>query len=171
MTTISKKQAADLVPPAEPTLRHPADSIGDRRVAWRSALDSAWQRKIDELIALSKALSSPTSDDDGSPAGRDVRVSSRLQARTERSYDELAAIEDAIARIDDGTYGVCAGCDQAMSDQWLADKHEVRYCPDCSLRLVSWRPSLPEVPPSARVQQARPKPDPGVRRRRSQPAA
>lgn len=170
MTTTSTKLAADPVPAAEPTPRHPAGSAGDRLASWRLALDSAWQRKIDEVIALSKAFCGMTSDDDASAAGRDVRVLSRLQARTGRAYDDLAAIEEAIARIDDGTYGMCAGCDRAMSDEWLAARPEARYCPDCSLLLVSWQqPDLPSAPPSAPARRAQPKPGPGVRRQRSRP--
>jgi RNA polymerase-binding transcription factor len=133
MTTISTKLTPDL-DPAEPNLRYLVHSIDERRARWRLALDSAWRRKMDEVIALSKAFCGLTSDDGGSPANRGVRVSSRLHARTECAYDELVAIEDAIARIDDGTYGMCASCNRIMSDEWLADKPEVRYCPDCALR-------------------------------------
>jgi len=136
MATISTKPAADLVPPAEPTPGHLLDSVDDRRARWRLALNSAWQCKIDEVIALSKAFCGLTSEDRGSLADPSVRVLNRLQAKTERAYDELAAIEDAVARIDDGTYGLCASCHHAMSDEWLADKPEVLYCPDCSLRQV-----------------------------------
>ncbi len=169
MTTTSTTPTEDLGPP-EQALRYPAGSVGDRRVRWRLALDSAWQCKIDEVIALSKAVCGLSSDDDGSAASQGVLVSSRLQARTERAYDELAAIEDAIARIDDGTYGMCAGCDRAMSDEWLAAQPGARYCPDCSLRLVSWQqPDLPHAQPSAPVQRARPKPGAGIRRQRSRP--
>lgn len=141
MTTIVTKPAADLAAPAEPIVRHRVDSEQDRRLRWRLALDAAWRRKIDEAIALSKALCGLTSDEDASPASRGMPESGRLQARTERAYDEVAAIEDAIARVDDGTYGICAACDQAMSDDWLADKPEVRYCPQCSLRRVSQQPT------------------------------
>jgi DnaK suppressor protein len=100
----------------------------------RLTLESSWQRKIDEVIALSKAIYGLAPDDDGSPAGPRIRASGRLHARTERSYDDLAAIEDAIARIDEGMYGMCEGCGLAMPDEWLAAKPQVRYCPDCSLR-------------------------------------
>jgi RNA polymerase-binding transcription factor DksA len=138
----------DLVPPAWPTRRHPVDSAGDRQVRWRLALEAAWQRKIDEAIALSTALCDLTSDDEGGQAGPRTQVPGRLQARTERAYDELAAIEDAIARIDDGTYGACDGCDQAMSDDWLTGQPEVRYCPDCCLRRVSSQRPRPARCPS-----------------------
>ncbi len=155
MTTIGTKLATGPVPSAGPALHHSAGPIEDRRVRWRLALDSAWQRKIDEVITLSKAVCGLTSEDDAGPADPVVQVSARLRARTERAYDELAAIEEAIVRIDDETYGLCAGCERAMSDEWLADKPEVRYCPDCSLRLVSWqRPGLRQAPRSAAVHRA-----------------
>jgi len=102
----------------------------------RLNLEAAWQRKIEEVIALSKACYGLTPDDDDSPASRCTQASGRLRARTERAYDELAAIEDAIAKVDDGMYGMCEGCDLAMPDEWLADKPDVQYCPDCSVRLA-----------------------------------
>jgi DnaK suppressor protein len=114
-----------------PTRRQSAGSTEDRRVTWRRTLESAWQRKIDEAITLTKASSGSPWDDDGSPASWGMQLS-RLQARTERAYEDLAAIEEAMSRVDHGAYGTCAGCDRAMSDEWLAEKPEVRYCPDCS---------------------------------------
>ena len=111
-------------------------------MSWRLALDRAWQRKMDEVIALSKACCGLTSDDDSRPADLGVRVSRRLQARTALAYDGLADIEDAIARIDAGTYGMCAGCDQAMCDEWLATRPERRYCPDCSPSMTAVMPSV-----------------------------
>jgi RNA polymerase-binding transcription factor DksA len=133
--TRSTKLAAGQTPFPRSARRHSADSIEDPRLRWRLALDSAWQRKIDEAITLSMASAGLT-DDDGGPAQRSTPTPGRLLARTEHAYDELAGIEDAMARIDDGTYGVCAGCGHAMSDEWLADKPEERYCADCSLVLV-----------------------------------
>ncbi len=166
MRTIPTQLAAHLGPAGEPTVRHPVDSVDDRLARSRFTLDTAWRRKMDEVIALSKAFCGLTSDD-GNPARPDVRASSRLEDRTERAYDELVAIEDAIARIDDGTYGMCASCDQAMSDEWLADKPAVRYCPDCFLRRVSRQePELPDISPWVSVHRARAEQGPGVRRRR-----
>lgn len=153
------------MPPAGPSLQDPVDSGGNRLARWRLTLDSAWRRKMDEVIALSKVFCGLTSDDDGNPARPGVLASSRLEARTERAYDDLVAIEDAIARIDDGTYGMCASCGQAMSDEWLAHKPAVRYCPACSLRRMSRQePGLPDTSPSACVRGARAKHGPGVRR-------
>jgi hypothetical protein len=108
----SMRQAApDPVLAGKTAPRHLAQVTEDCRARWRLALDSAWERKIDEIIALSKASFGLTSDDDGNPAQGGLPVSSRLHARTERAYQELAAIEEDIARIEDGTYGPGRGCD------------------------------------------------------------
>ncbi|HEY7325325.1 MAG TPA: hypothetical protein VH520_10925 [Streptosporangiaceae bacterium] len=171
MRTIPTKLAALSGPAADPTLRSPVDSVDDHLARSRLILDTAWRRKMDEVIALSKAFCGLTSDDDGDPASRGVRASSRLAARTERAYDELVAIEDAIARVDDGTYGICASCDHAMPHEWLADKPAALYCPACFLlRMSRQEPDLPGTSPSDAVHRAQPKQGPGVRRRRSQPA-
>jgi RNA polymerase-binding transcription factor DksA len=135
-TTSTKLTAAGLVPHARPNRQHRADSGKDCRGGWRLALNSAWQRKIDEVITLSMASGGLTSDAEYGLADQGGGVSSRLHARTERAYYEVAAIEEAIARIDAGTYGMCTECRQHMADEWLADKPENPYCPDCSLRLV-----------------------------------
>jgi DnaK suppressor protein len=166
MRTTQTKLAAGLVPPTGLSLRDPVDSDGKRPARWRLILDSAWRRKMDEVIALSKVFCGLTSNDDGNPARPGAWASSRLEARTERAYDELVAIEDAIARIDDGTYGMCASCRQSMPDEWLADNPAVRYCPDCFLRRTSRQePDLPGTSPSAGPRRARPKQGSGVRRR------
>jgi RNA polymerase-binding transcription factor DksA len=177
MTTSTKLSSAELVPPAEP--RHQADSTADRRGAQRIDLESAWQSKVSEVITLSKACCGLTSDADCSPADFGAGASSKLRARTDRAYDELTAIEDAIARIDDGTYGMCVGCGRTMPDERLVGKPAVQYrpgqycpeqyCPDCSARLVSWQQSdLRKANPSATVKRGWSKPGPGVQRRRRQ---
>jgi DnaK suppressor protein len=137
MTTTSAKLAvASMVPRARPKLQQSADSGKDRRGAWRQALNSAWERKIDEVIVLSMASGGLPSDDECGPPDQGVQVSRRLHTRTERAYHEVAAIEEAIARVDAGTYGICDGCGHTMSDEWLAEMPETQYCPDCSLRHV-----------------------------------
>lgn len=108
---------------------------------WKLVLEVRWQRKIDEVIILSQARSGLSGEPAETPATPGVRQSRRLRARIDAALDDVAAIEDALARLDDGSYGACAGCERPMAAEWLADTPEARYCPDCSLRLVSWQPS------------------------------
>lgn len=107
---------------------------------WKLILESRWQRKIDEVVILSQARSGLTSEPDETATVPGIGQSRRLGARLDAALGEVAALEEALARMDDGSYGICAGCDRSMAAEWLADAPETRYCPDCSLRLVSWQP-------------------------------
>jgi DnaK suppressor protein len=145
---------------------------------WRLALQTRWQRKIDEVVILSQARSGLTSEPDETAPG--VRRSGRLGARIDAALDQVVAIEEALARLDDGSYGICAGCDRPMAAEWLADTPETRYCPDCSLHLVSWQPpskrkvqavrraDAPDA--SAEAQQGAPKPTEPKRHQVRRPA-
>jgi RNA polymerase-binding transcription factor DksA len=109
-------------------------------VRWQQALESRWQRKIDEVIVLSRARGGLSSGAGDGRVAQGVQRSRRLGARIDAALDEVAAIEEALARLADGSYGTCAGCDRPMAAEWLTETPETRYCPDCSLRLMSWQP-------------------------------
>lgn len=108
-------------------------------VRWRAALESRWQQKLDELIILSRACAdiAAETEDTAYPGTPPYR---QLRRRTELAYENLAAIEAAIARLDAGTYGTCARCGSLMSNDWLADQPDVRLCRPCTSRLVCERP-------------------------------
>jgi len=56
-------------------------------------------------------------------------------ARAARLADieaELAGIETALGRLDDGTYGRCSGCDATLDDAWLEQHPATTTCPGCS---------------------------------------
>jgi DnaK suppressor protein len=117
------------------------DSAGANRVRWRAALNARWHRKLDEVVALSAACEDSASVD----ADRAVAPSLRLHDRASIAFDDLAAIEDAMARVDAGTYGRCAACGQQMPEEWLAEEPQIRHCPDCALLLVAWRSPRPRL--------------------------
>jgi DnaK suppressor protein len=121
-----------------------ADAVGPGAVRWRLALETRWQRKVDEVATLSRALRGLSEYPEETLAEPGVRRARRLGARIDGTLEGLAAIEDALARLDQGSYGICAGCDRPLAAEWLADEPETRYCPDCSLHLVSWQsPAVP----------------------------
>ena len=62
--------------------------------------------------------------------GRDA-VTANLKAMTATAIDEIAA---ALARIDDGTYGTCEGCDTAIPAERLEFIPATRYCVNCQQR-------------------------------------
>lgn len=104
---------------------------------WRLVLESMWRRKLDEAIALTKAFYEAMQEYGETPSEPALLSPRRLSSRIDRAYEELADIEDAIARVDNGRYGLCGGCNRPIADERLADEPQVRYCPACSLLLVS----------------------------------
>ncbi len=119
---------------AQPVADEDSSYLG--RVRRRAALDALWQRKLEECVALSAACSGTASVGDDQLAKPTALPS--LPARTTRAFEDLAAIEDAVARIDDGTYGLCATCGQRMPEEWLTEEPQARHCPDCALQQVAW---------------------------------
>jgi RNA polymerase-binding transcription factor DksA len=117
------------------------DRVEPERARWRSALNALWRRKLDEVIALSAACEGTPDVDDGRLADRASSPSLRIRDRANRAFEDLAAVEDAMARIDEGSYGRCAACGQPMSEEWLAEEPQIRHCPGCALLLVRWRSS------------------------------
>jgi DnaK suppressor protein len=108
---------------------------------WRAALESRWTRALEEIIVLSRACAEAwqaSADDTADP----VPVSlARLNDRTELAYQDLADIGAAIDKLHTGSFGICEGCERPMPPDWLADEPQVPRCPDCSLRMVRWRPT------------------------------
>lgn len=51
--------------------------------------------------------------------------------RNRATSSELAQIESALQRIKDGTYGICANCEEAISPQRLRAVPWAKYCIEC----------------------------------------
>ena len=134
--------AGTCVPPVE--AKHPEESTRQNEEInsdrWRPALERLWRRKLDEVIALSQQFYDSPLGHRTHLMNETVASPSQVCSRIDQAYQELANIDDAIASVDNGSHGVCGGCDCRMADEWLAEDPRVRYCPDCSLLLVSWQP-------------------------------
>ena len=50
---------------------------------------------------------------------------------TDRDRDKLQAIDDALARVDDGTYGVCESCESDVAEGRLEALPFTRLCITC----------------------------------------
>ena len=59
---------------------------------------------------------------------RDKEISLIL---TDRDRDKLQAIDDALARIEDGTYGVCESCESDIAEGRLEALPFTRLCINC----------------------------------------
>ena len=50
---------------------------------------------------------------------------------TDRDRDKLQAIDEALARVDDGTYGVCESCERDIAEARLEALPFTRLCVNC----------------------------------------
>ena len=56
----------------------------------------------------------------------------RQAALLERATADLADVERALARLDDGSYGRCEACGASIADEDLAAAPARRFCPACA---------------------------------------
>jgi len=83
-----------------------------------------------EVVAASR---DSNADDEHDPEGATIAFErSQLDALANQARDHLSEIDAAIARLDDGTYGVCEGCGQPISDARLKARPVARACITCA---------------------------------------
>jgi RNA polymerase-binding protein DksA len=63
---------------------------------------------------------------------QDEAASDVLARREEHDFRRIRAIQDALDRIGDGTYGVCASCGEAIAVERLLALPEASLCADCA---------------------------------------
>jgi RNA polymerase-binding transcription factor DksA len=101
---------------------------GDEVARLRSVLTDALAERraqVDDSARLAATLGAEGTAD-GTVLDREV---ARLVA--ERARDALADVERALARIDDGTYGMCESCAQPIPYERLEAIPTTPFCVDC----------------------------------------
>lgn len=96
-------------------------------------------RVSEELERLSEGTARPMedeSDDDGVDSHLADSASDTLGREIELTLEDnadrlLASIDGALARIDDGTYGVCEKCGRTISGERLEALPYATKCIDC----------------------------------------
>lgn len=90
-------------------------------------VDRAVEVLQEEVNANSNLSSAPVHMADAASSMVDAEVE---VVQTERNL--LEQITDAIARLDDGTYGVCENCGEPVSEERLKALPYTPYCVRCS---------------------------------------
>lgn len=96
---------------------------------WRRLLDDRWRGRLSQLTATALAY-----HDAAGAAGADPGDSPsppELLARASAARRALADVEDALARLAGGRYGLCEACGGAIPAWRLTAAPEIRYCPQC----------------------------------------
>jgi RNA polymerase-binding transcription factor DksA len=84
------------------------------------------------LLRRRRSLSDDSPLFPGDPAARWSDYEGTPEPRSEAVRRELAEIEAALLRIQEGRYGTCLGCGGPMGLQRLRAIPEARYCVACS---------------------------------------
>ena len=89
---------------------------------------------IDELSRqqeLSKKLADDLQPESEEQAQTEV-VSGITEALEERQQDRLGNIDEALARLEAGTYGKCQNCRQSIGEERLEANPTTTFCGDCA---------------------------------------
>lgn len=85
------------------------------------------------LDAIREARSDTPADDEHDPEGGTMSAEwSRAEGLLEGTQRELHALDAALARLDDGTYGTCTGCATAIPLERLRVRPAAQQCVSCA---------------------------------------
>ena len=104
--------------------------MADQIVDVRSIL-SAERTRLRAELAESIVAPGPMTYGSQAAAATQVFEQQRDLALRERNEIQLAAIERALGRIDDGTFGVCARCGDEIAPDRLTALPWAAHCIDC----------------------------------------
>ena len=95
-----------------------------------------------ELEAIIESSGSAGTDDEHDPEGATLAFERQhLAALVSQARGHLAQIDAAMLRLADGSYGICEGCGQPISEARLAARPVTTLCITCaSQRLPGARP-------------------------------
>jgi DnaK suppressor protein len=96
----------------------------------RVALDRA-----ERTLAQVRRLQSGADDDEHDPDGVPLSFEwSKAMAVRDQARARVASLEDAAARADAGTFGVCSRCGRLIDPRRLAARPDATLCIDCARR-------------------------------------
>ncbi len=107
----------------QPTAPFDRTTLDARRAALREELETQ-QAQLAALQATVDELSPQTGSD--SVAERGI-----AERNIARCFEVIADVEQALRRLDDGTYGICEGCRQPIAAARLEAIPYTRHCVSC----------------------------------------
>ena len=102
----------------------------------RARLESEQKRLLEERDQLVASVN-PTERREGSPFGkREEEATETLElekrlALEKRIRDQLAGVEHALHKFEEGTYGLCEGCGQPIDPARLEALPQANLCMNC----------------------------------------
>jgi RNA polymerase-binding protein DksA len=106
-----------------------ADPLAAEREAALAQVETL-TREFEAMVAASE---SSNADDEHDPEGATIAFErQQIAALLEQAHRRLAEIDDAFARREAGTYGVCENCGRPIGAERLAARPAARTCIDCA---------------------------------------
>ena len=116
----------------------PADAGGDIRaalVAQRAELAGQAAGLRADLAELVAASAGANADDEHDPEGATIAFErAQTASLLERTEARLAALEEALARVEAGDYGRCTRCGAPIGAERLAARPDASLCITCAGR-------------------------------------
>ena len=86
-----------------------------------------------DLERLFTASRDSNADDEHDPEGATIGFErAQLTALLAAARERIAEVDDALRRVDAGTYGICERCGQPIAGERLAARPFARYCMACA---------------------------------------
>jgi DnaK suppressor protein len=86
-----------------------------------------------EFAGIAEAASEPGTDDEHDPEGATLAFERQhTAALLARTHEQIADIDAAIGRLDEGTYGICVRCGQPVGQERLAARPAAATCVRCA---------------------------------------
>jgi RNA polymerase-binding protein DksA len=111
------------VPPMNQIIRQAKKALTERRVA----LMRIRRQTSDEELQISGAVETDWTD-----TASDAEAANVLHVLSDKERREFEEIEAALARLADGSYGLCLRCGRAIGRQRLMAIPEASLCLECS---------------------------------------
>jgi len=108
----------------------------------RARLESEHKRLTEELKQLTASVRPPEERREGSPFGKreeEATETFELEKRLaleKRITDQLAKVEHALHKFDEGTYGLCDACGQPIDPARLEALPQANLCLSCKAHQV-----------------------------------
>ena len=99
--------------------------------AARATLEAQLAELEDRLSRIERDLAEPP-DADSSERAVQMEDDDALEAQAALVSNEIASVRRALERIEDGTYGECANCGNAIADGRLEGRPESALCIECA---------------------------------------
>lgn len=94
----------------------------------REHLTAERDRLAAHIDELEPSTTKSQVDDNFADLGQVAAEQGEHQALAAQLRSELAEVERALAKLDDGTYGVCETCGEAIAPDRLEAKPAARFC-------------------------------------------